>query len=112
MRTPGTLQASTGDQKRPDGTLIYVYGYSVELRQSALRHGITEETARHVIAYAVTVLIVNSPYGTMTMYLGFSQDGRPVEVGTVEDSEAGETIIHAMPMRGTLRNRLQPGGGA
>lgn len=40
------------------------------------------------------------------MYLGFSPDGRALEVGTVDDPDDGETLIHAMPMRKMLHDRM------
>jgi hypothetical protein len=83
----------------------------VEVRPSALRHGVTEETAHHVIKTAITVIVVDSPYGTMTMYLGFSPEGKAIEVGTVDDIDDGETIIHAMAMRRMFRNRMPFGRG-
>lgn len=85
---------------------IYVYGYLMEVRRSARRHGPSEESVFHVIDTAVALLLINSPYGTMTMCLGFAQDGRPIEVGTVDDPDDGETIIHAMPMRKAFRDRM------
>lgn len=65
----------------------------------------------HVVASAITVLFVDSPYGTMTICLGFSRDGIAIEVGTVEDPDQGEIIIHAMPMRRMLRDRMPRGRG-
>lgn len=65
----------------------------------------------HALAQAVTVLLIDSPFGTMTMYLGFTQHGLPVEVGTVEDPHEGEVIIHAMPMRKAFRDELRRRGG-
>lgn len=65
----------------------------------------------HVLARAVTVLLIDSPYGAMTMYLGFTQHGMPVEVGTVDDPHDGEVIIHAMPMRKAFRDKLRRQGG-
>lgn len=43
--------------------------------------------------------------------LGFTQDGRPIEIGTVDDPHDGEVIIHAMPMRKTFREKLRSSGG-
>lgn len=48
----------------------------------------------------------DSPHGTIFMHLGFSPDGTPTEVGTVEDADDGEVVIHAMPMTDRFRTLM------
>lgn len=78
----------------------------MEIRSSAHRHGIGVDDILHVIHNPMTVLIVASPYGQMSMHLGWSRSGTELEVGTIEDHQDGQVAIHAMPMRTTYRRHL------
>ncbi len=66
-----------------------------------------DHVIRHVLRYAMAVVLTDGPNGTMQMHLGFSPvDATPIEVGTVVDPVDGPIAIHAMRMRRTMMDRL------
>jgi hypothetical protein len=68
----------------------------VEIDASARKHDVDDEDMLH--AYRNHWVSFETPRSNVTMYVGPSYDGRPLEIGVVTD-EDGQAIIHAMPAR-------------
>lgn len=63
--------------------------------ESATRHGVNEDDARHAWAFAIDTYTIGEG---MVMYIGPSRSGELLEVGVVEWHSV-LAIVHAMPAR-------------
>jgi hypothetical protein len=63
--------------------------------ESAARHGVNEDDARHAWAFAIDAYTIGEG---MVMYIGPSRSGELLEVGVVE-WHGLLAIVHAMPAR-------------
>ena len=74
----------------------------LDIRPSALRHGIGEERMRHVVGTCPMPL--DHPNGSgLVIYLGPDQRGVPLEVAGFQDDTGHVTVIHAMRLRPSYR---------
>lgn len=80
----------------------------VEVFKSAAKHGVRAEDSLYVVKNSLRCLYLsNTP--EKRLYLGFSPSGVALEVITLNTSNYGEAIIHAMPMRQIYRRLLEGG---
>jgi hypothetical protein len=68
----------------------------VDIEASARKHGVHDDDMLH--AYRHHLMAFTTPDPSVTMFVGPSRTGDPLEVGVVVDDD-GEAIIHAMPAR-------------
>lgn len=68
----------------------------VDIEASARRHGVPDEDMRHAVRHHWRAFQTDDP--AVTMFIGPSTAGEPLEVGVVTDEE-GVAIIHAMKAR-------------
>ena len=66
-----------------------------DIEASARKHGVHDDDMLH--AYRHHLIAFATPDPSVTMFVGPSRTGAPLEVGVVDDD--GEAIIHAMPAR-------------
>ena len=77
-----------------------------DIRPSALRHGISEERMRQVVATCPMPL--DHPDGSgQVIYLGPDQRGVPLEVTGFQDDNGHVTIIHAMRLRPSYKSAYE-----
>jgi hypothetical protein len=68
----------------------------VDVEPSARRHGVHHDDMIHAVRHHWRAFETDD--AAVTMFIGPSRDGEPLEVGVVEDDE-GVAVIHAMPAR-------------
>jgi hypothetical protein len=68
----------------------------VDIEPSARTHGVLDHDMLH--AYRQHWIAFETDDDAVTMFIGPSGSGQPLEVGVVTDDD-GEAIIHAMPAR-------------
>jgi hypothetical protein len=68
----------------------------VDIEASARKHGVHDEDMLHAIRLHWRAFETDDP--TVTMFIGPSRSGDPLEIGVVVDDD-GVAIIHAMPAR-------------
>ena len=68
----------------------------MEILPSACKHGIAEVDMLHALRHHWRNFATNDP--AVTLFIGPSTSGRPLEVGVVDDQD-GTAIIHAMDAR-------------
>lgn len=68
----------------------------VDIEASARRHGVSDDDMLHAARNHWVAFETDDP--DVTMLIGPAEDGRPLEVGIVEDDD-GIALIHAMPAR-------------
>jgi hypothetical protein len=66
------------------------------ITDSAHRHGITEDDMLHALRNPVAV---HAQDDDMTMVIGPSRAGDPLEIGVVESDDGAVVIVHAMRAR-------------
>jgi hypothetical protein len=84
----------TGDDSRDFG--------SVDVRSSALKHGLSPQRIRHAIAVC-RLPLVNPQSDSQMLFLGPDQYGNPLEVIGVIDRNDVLVVLHAMPLRSAYR---------
>jgi hypothetical protein len=70
----------------------------IRFRQSAFKHGVSEEDIRHAIQTARYVGLMDNCDNKYTL-LGFDTKGNPLEVFYNEFGENGVNVFHAMRCR-------------
>ena len=68
----------------------------MDVEPVARKHGVNEDDMCHAVRHHWRAFETNDP--AVTMFIGPSTAGEPLEVGVVEDDE-GVAVIHAMPAR-------------
>ena len=68
----------------------------MDIDPTARRHGVPDDDMVHAVRHHWKAYETNDP--DVTMFIGPSTTGEPLEVGVVIDDE-GMAIIHAMPAR-------------
>jgi hypothetical protein len=68
----------------------------VDIEPSARKHGVHDEDMLHAVRRHWRAYVTSDP--AVTMFIGPSRTGEPLEVGVLVDPE-GAAIIHAMPAR-------------
>jgi hypothetical protein len=68
----------------------------VDIEASARKHGVSEDDMLHALRHHWRGVETDDP--AVTMFIGPSATGEPLEVGVVDDAD-GVAIIHAMPAR-------------
>ena len=68
-------------------------------RDSASKHGITDERSRYVVEHCVRPLYPASEGDDLVLFLGPDSNGVPLEVVAVEQADGGFIVIHAMQLR-------------
>ncbi len=69
----------------------------MDVEPSARKHGVNDDDDMfHAVRHHWRAFVTDDP--TVTMFIGPSMAGEPLEVGVVEDDE-GMAVIHAMPAR-------------
>jgi hypothetical protein len=68
----------------------------VDIEPSARKHGVPDEDMLHALRLHWRAYMTDDP--AVTMFIGPSRTGAPLEVGVVVDPD-GAAIIHAMPAR-------------
>ena len=68
----------------------------MDIEASARRHGVPDEDMFHALRHHWRAYETDDP--AVTMFVGPSTNGEPLEVGVVADEE-GAAIIHAMEAR-------------
>ena len=79
-----------------DDVRTSTYRHRVDIDASARKHGVHDDDMLHAYRHHVIAFATNDE--TVTMFVGPSRTGEPLEVGVVVDDD-GEAIIHAMPAR-------------
>jgi hypothetical protein len=83
---------------------VLYYDSSVEVLQSALRHGVDVKEVKHALRNAVVVEeVAEDPIRYLV--LGPDRAGRLLEL-IVMDRPQGPAVIHAMPMRPKYRHLI------
>ena len=78
----------------------------LDIRPSALRHGISEERMRHVVRTCPMPL--DHPDGSgQVIFLGPDQRGVPLEVAGFQDDGGNVTTIHAMRLRPSYKSAYE-----
>jgi hypothetical protein len=67
----------------------------VDIEASARKHGVTDNDMIHALRHHWRAFETDNP--TVTMFIGPSTNGDPLEIGVVTDD--GAAVIHAMPTR-------------
>ena len=73
----------------------------VDVDASARKHGVPDEDMLHALRHHWRAFETDDP--AVTMFIGPSLTGRPLEVGVVVDAE-GLAVIHAMRAREKFLN--------
>ena len=68
----------------------------MDVEPAARKHGVNEDDMFHAVRHHWRAFETDDP--AVTMFIGPSTEGDPLEVGVVEDAE-GVAVIHAMPAR-------------
>lgn len=68
----------------------------VDVEPSARKHGVLDDDMFHAVRHHWRAFVTDDP--AVTMFIGPSMAGEPLEVGVVEDHD-GVAVIHAMPAR-------------
>jgi hypothetical protein len=68
----------------------------IQIEPTAHEHGVSDIDMLHAVRHHWRAFATDDP--EVTMFIGPSRSGEPLEVGVVVD-EAGVGIIHAMPAR-------------
>lgn len=68
----------------------------VDVEPSARKHGVPDDDMFHAVRHHWRAFATDDP--AVTMFIGPSMAGEPLEVGVVEDAD-GVAVIHAMPAR-------------
>lgn len=80
--------------------MYYIKGHGwFVVRDSARKHGVSDEAMCHAIGQAMVVLTVDEGYRGRVVHLGPDAAGRLLEVVTVATTVSAQVIIHAMPIR-------------
>ena len=69
----------------------------MDVEPAARKHGVDDDDMFHAFRHHWRAFETDDP--AVTMFIGPSRAGEPLEVGVVEDRE-GVAVIHAMPARG------------
>jgi len=69
---------------------------TVDVEPAARKHGVTDDDMLHAIRHHWRAFETDDP--SVTMFIGPSRAGEPLEVGVVEDDD-GVAVIHAMTAR-------------
>ena len=77
--------------RRPMRSLTWV-----DIEASARKHGVSDDDMLHALRHHWRGFETDDP--DVTMFIGPSATGEPLEVGVVDDAD-GVAIIHAMPAR-------------
>ncbi len=84
----------------------------MEIRESARKHGITDDAIRHAIDhYAYTADVDEGEPPHRALYLGPDSAGNLIEVVTVGTGDGSEVVIHAMRMRDRYNDAIPGQGG-
>lgn len=68
----------------------------MDIEPSARKHGVADDDMRHALRRHWRAFETNDP--AVTLFIGPSLSGDPLEIGVVTDDD-GTAIIHAMPAR-------------
>jgi hypothetical protein len=68
----------------------------VDVEPSARKHGVNDDDMFPAVRHHWRAFVTDDP--AVTMFIGPSMAGEPLEVGVVEDDE-GVAVIHPMPAR-------------
>ena len=68
----------------------------MDVEPAARKHGVTDDDMLHALRHHWRAFETDDPQ--VTMFIGPSRAGEPLEVGVVED-DAGVAVIHAMAAR-------------
>jgi hypothetical protein len=68
----------------------------VDVEPAARKHGVADDDMFHAVRHHWRAFETDD--AAVTMFIGPSMTGEPLEVGVVED-DAGVAVIHAMPAR-------------
>ena len=68
----------------------------MDVEPSARKHSVDDEDMTHALRHHWRALVTDDP--TVTMFIGPSRSGDPLEIGVVDDND-GMAVIHAMPAR-------------
>lgn len=72
----------------------------IRFHNSAAKHGIAPARARYVIEHCLCPLYSDDPAEKdLVTYLGFDEQGVPLEVIGIELSDGGLLVIHVMRLR-------------
>ena len=71
----------------------------MDIEASARKHGVADDDMVHALKYHWRAYETDDL--AVTMFIGPSTTGQPLEVGVVTD-EDGSAIIHSMPARSTF----------
>jgi hypothetical protein len=71
----------------------------VDIEASARKHGVTDDHMIHPLRHHWRAFETHDP--ALTMFIGPSTKGVPLEVSVVTD-DAGTAVIHAIPARSRL----------
>jgi hypothetical protein len=85
------------------GCEVLWYNTWVEVRPSALLHGLSEEAISDAVANAIVMREVDDGL----LFIGGDQTGQFLEV-IGRDTGAGLVVFHAMPLRASYRERYLP----
>ena len=69
---------------------------AVDVEPAARKHGVADDDMFHAVRHHWRAFETDD--SAVTMFIGPSMTGEPLEVGVVED-DAGVAVIHAMPAR-------------
>ena len=90
------LRAATTSSTHVDDFSASAYRVKVDIEASARKHGVHDDDMLHAYRHHLIAFATNDE--SVTMFVGPSRSGEPLEVGVVVDDD-GEAIIHAMPAR-------------
>lgn len=90
----------------------YVLHYcDVEIHHTARRHGIDDETIRHALSHALTIIDLEPDADPpKVLAIGPDHAGNLLEIVWLELADGFELVIHAMPLRQTFYALLRPPG--
>ncbi len=88
--------AATTSSTHVDDGRASAYRVKVDIEASARKHGVHDDDMRHAYRHHLIAFATNDE--SVTMFVGPSRSGHPLEVGVVVDDD-GEAIVHAMPAR-------------
>ncbi len=90
--------------------MYYISGHGwFMVRDSARKHGISDDDMCHAVAQAMVVLGVTPGPQGRSVHLGADPTGRLLEIVSVGRASGRRVIIHAMPMRRKFRTYLSEG---
>ncbi len=88
--------AATASSTHVDDDPASAYRVKVDIEASARKHGVHDDDMLHTYRHHLMAFATYDV--SLTMFVGPSRTGEPLEVGVVVDDD-GEAIIHAMPAR-------------